>query len=78
MHCIFTDAIGANVVWYKDGRQIQALYASPTFDGRTAQLVLKEANKSACGLYVCVVKNTEGEAKTEAVVSLKGIVLLFI
>jgi len=72
MFVIIPDAIDAKAAWFKDGREVGSWQAKTTFDGRTARLVLKEASKRVCGVYECVVKNTGGEAKTRALVSLMG------
>ena len=68
----YSDAIDGKAVWYKDGKEVGTFQAKTTFDGRTAKLVLKQFEKRNCGVYECVVRNTGGEAKTKAPVSLLG------
>ena len=68
----YSDAIDGKAVWYKDSKEVGTFQAKTTFDGRTAKLVLKQFEKRNCGVYECVVRNTGGEAKTKAPVSLLG------
>lgn len=72
----YSDAIDGRATWYKDGKEVGSWQAKTTFDGRTAKLVLREAIKRNCGVYECVVRNSGGEAKTKAKVSLLGKILL--
>ena len=70
--CDYSDGFDATAKWYKDGREVGTWQAKQTFDGRTAKLVFREAAKRITGVYECIVKNTGGEAKTRALVSLLG------
>ncbi|XP_052235177.1 myosin light chain kinase, smooth muscle-like isoform X3 [Dreissena polymorpha] len=68
--CKFHNAIDGKARWLKDGREVSSFQTKATFDGRTAKLVLREASKKICGTYECIVKNSGGEAKSKAEVSL--------
>ena len=67
-----SDGIDGSAKWFKDGREVGTWQGKALYDGRTARLVLREASKRVCGVYECIVKNSGGEAKTRALVSLLG------
>ncbi|KAL3854884.1 hypothetical protein ACJMK2_014120 [Sinanodonta woodiana] len=70
LECKFSNAMDASTTWYKDGRKINSWQGKASFDGRTAQLVIREASRNDCGTFECVAKNTGGEAKTKGKLSL--------
>ncbi|KAI1726537.1 immunoglobulin i-set domain-containing protein [Ditylenchus destructor] len=57
------------ITWSKDGKVIQSSSEySFSFDGRIAQLSVRQMNESKAGLYKCLAESNYGEAQSSAMV----------
>ena len=70
---LIIELLSPQIKWSKNGKLLKASRDfKPSFDGCTASLEIVEVYCEDEGTYECEAKNTAGEAKTSAVLTVTG------